>query len=116
MYHDRIVVVPACSPITVLNIHFKLRQIAFMCNAIVIHLHPNRITRWVVLHEMAHWLDPGSQTAVTHGPQFRAAHVALVRAAFGQDPPFGEDSAADVLAAEYLAAGVPFSPGGEMTP
>jgi hypothetical protein len=57
----------------------------------LVHLHPERITRWVVLHEMAHWLDPearpvvGTVVEVTHGQSFRTIHHDLVRCALCED-------------------------------
>jgi hypothetical protein len=51
-----------------------------------IRLHPDRMTRWVVLHEMAHWLDPTARSIVTQGERFRTNHVELLRAAFGKAP------------------------------
>jgi hypothetical protein len=67
-------------------------------------LNPTALTRWVVLHELAHWLDP---EAPGHGETFRSIFVHLLRAAFGKDQ-FG-DSAADALTQQYEMDGVPIT-------
>jgi hypothetical protein len=61
-----------------------------------IHLHERLVGRWVVLHELAHWLRPHVDG---HGPQFCAVLVSLVRADLGSE-------VADVLLDAYARFGV----------
>ena len=45
----------------------------------IVHLNPSQLSRWTVLHEMAHWLVPFDG----HGEVFRTVHCRLVGAALG---------------------------------
>jgi hypothetical protein len=80
----------------------------------LIHLHPERITRWVILHEMAHWLDPeahsvaGTVVKVTHGQSFRTMHWDLVRSGLCEDA-FLREEAARTLTTIYLENKVPIA-------
>lgn len=47
----------------------------------VIHLHPQLLSRWTVLHELAHWVDNRDG----HGPRFCANFLELVRAGIGHE-------------------------------
>jgi hypothetical protein len=80
----------------------------------LVHLHPERITRWVVLHEMAHWLDPAAKPAVgtvvkvIHGQSFRTIHCDLVRYALCEDDLL-RDEVARTLSAMYGDSKVPIA-------
>jgi hypothetical protein len=62
----------------------------------VVHLRAGAVERWTVLHEVAHWLVPEE----VHGRGWRAVFVRLVAEGIGA-------TAAEVLAAEFVAAGLP---------
>lgn len=62
----------------------------------IVHLNPRKLSRWSVLHELAHWLVPFEG----HGPVFRAVHCRLVGASFG-------DFARELLIRKYETFGVP---------
>lgn len=47
----------------------------------VIHLHPCLLRPWIVLHELAHWVDPREG----HGPRFCANLLLLIRGALGPE-------------------------------
>ena len=65
-----------------------------------IHLHPDANV-WVVLHELAHYLDPSDGEAA-HQPWHRSIMLDLVAAAYPDEP------AADELASRYTAFGVDY--------
>lgn len=48
----------------------------------VIHLHPDVLRHGLLLHELAHWIDPRDG----HGPMFQGNLVTLVDAVLGQEP------------------------------
>ena len=62
----------------------------------IIHLNPSRLSRWTVLHEMAHCLVPFDG----HGEIFRTVHCRLVGAAMG-------GFAREHLIRKYAKFGVP---------
>lgn len=61
----------------------------------VIHVDPRTIDRWLVLHEVAHWLRPTD----AHGPQYAAVLIGLIAAGIGPGP-------ADVLQRALLQEGI----------
>ena len=62
----------------------------------IVHLNPSQLSRWTVLHEMAHWLVPFDG----HGEIFRTVHCRLVGAALG-------GFAREHLIRKYAKFGVP---------
>lgn len=69
-----------------------------LCDENTILIHPEHLTRSLVLHELAHWMR---WNADNHNSQFRGAHISLVRVAFG-------DEAADGLEDIYREWGLDF--------
>jgi hypothetical protein len=71
----------------------------------VIHLHPEFLGVFYVLHELAHWLTRQqtaqwrSRRVPAHGPRFCRNYLGLVRAAHGQDT-------ADDLEAAFVRYGI----------
>ncbi len=51
------------------------------CDGSAIHLHSQLARRWVVLHELAHWLRPMDG----HEPELCGVLVGLVRAGLGEE-------------------------------
>lgn len=47
----------------------------------VIHLHPERLSRWTLLHELAHYIAPSA----SHGPVWCRVYVDLVSEEFGAE-------------------------------
>ena len=66
----------------------------------VIHMHPRLLSRWHVLHELAHWLRPLDG----HGAQYTGTMVGLVRAVMGERTARG-------LLEDYRVRGLPVDEG-----
>ena len=61
-----------------------------------IHLHPELINPWILVHELAHWLDPG----LGHSARWAHTYVELVTVAIGREE-------GEALRAEFRVRGLP---------
>ncbi len=50
-----------------------------------LHLHPRIIRKSLVLHELAHWIDPRPRDGQGHGSAFLETFTTLIGPAFGED-------------------------------
>lgn len=72
----------ACQPTIVLDVVDEDERSGWHeASTGVIHLHPRLLKPWIVLHELAHWVDPRGG----HGPRFCANFVLLVRGSLGPE-------------------------------